>query len=66
MPSLEEYLLASSTRPLVEVYRREPDGWKLRVYGPGDRVELASLGCQIAVEDVYRKVFPAKDEAERA
>lgn len=62
MPSLQEYLLASSTRPLVEVYRRESDGWKLRVYGPGDRVELASLGCQFAVEDVYRKVFPAKDE----
>lgn len=55
--SLLEYVLASPERASLEVYSREADGWKLRTYGAGDRVPLRSLGVELAVDDVYRKVF---------
>ncbi len=57
IPSLREYVLASSDKTRVEVFVREADGWKLRTYGPGETFELASLGCALSVDELYRKVF---------
>lgn len=52
------YVLASRAEPLVEHYRRQPDGaWHYRALGPGDRLTLASLDCEISVDRKYPKAF---------
>ena len=58
VPSLREYVLASQKAPHIEVFSRQPDGsWVLREFGPGESAALPSLGCTIAVDEVYRDVF---------
>ena len=60
IPSFVEYVLASQTTVLVEHYRRLPDGtWLYRTLGPGEVLALPSLGCEIPVDRLYLKVFPA-------
>lgn len=46
-------MLVSQGAPLVEVFRKEGDLWVLREHGPGDEIELASLGVAIAVDRLY-------------
>jgi Uma2 family endonuclease len=49
-PSIQEYLLISSEFPLVEVFRREKQGfWSLYTLGLEDTIELASLGLRFSV-----------------
>jgi Uma2 family endonuclease len=56
IPSLRECLLVSHRQPQVEVWcRRNGDQWERRTAGRGDRVRLESLGCEIAVDDIYRR-----------
>lgn len=44
----------------VERYTRGDDGiWSLHESGPGERLVLASIGCDIAVDEIDLKVFPA-------
>ncbi len=31
--------------------------WQLRIAGAGDRVELASIGCDLDADRAYLKVF---------
>lgn len=53
-PSIQEYLLVSSEFPLVEVFRREEQGfWSLYTLGLNDTIELNSLGLRLSVADVY-------------
>jgi hypothetical protein len=43
----------------VERYTRGEDGaWSLHESGAGERLVLASIGCEIAVDEIYLKVFP--------
>jgi len=52
-----EYLVfeEKSVERHIEVYRRNEAGrWELYEYESGSHVELASVGCKIAVDDVYR------------
>jgi Uma2 family endonuclease len=63
LPSLTEYLLVSQSKPLIEHYRRQPDGGWLysSVNGLEGSVSLASIGCTLRLADVYdRIVFPAE------
>lgn len=56
--SLRDYVLVSQKKARVEHYRKQPDGtWVLRVTGPGDRVVLDSIGCELLVDRIYLKVF---------
>jgi Uma2 family endonuclease len=56
--TLEEYVLVSQTSVLVEHYHRATDGtWIYRALGPGERLVLPSLGCEIPVDHIYLKVF---------
>ena len=49
-----DYLLLSQHEPRVEHYARQPDGaWRLVTAGPGDRVPIASLGIELAVDELY-------------
>ncbi len=59
IPSLQEYLLVSQDAPRVEQYRRHGEReWVLTdAIGTEDRVELASIGCVLALRDVYDRVF---------
>lgn len=58
--SLQEYVLASQTEPLLEQFSRRPDGtWIYRALGPGERLVLATLDCAILVDRAYLKVFAA-------
>src|SRR5438128_281775 len=54
MPSIQEYVLVDSQEQAVEVYRRVENGfWWFSYFGPGDRVELDSLGVIIPIEVIY-------------
>ncbi|AUX43470.1 hypothetical protein SOCE26_049190 [Sorangium cellulosum] len=56
--SVEEYVLASQRAPRIEVFSRQQDGsWSLRIYGPGERAALVSLGFALEVDRVYTDVF---------
>lgn len=54
---LREYLLVASDRVHVDHFVREGRGWHLQAYAAGQRVKLASVPCELDVDDVYRKVF---------
>ncbi len=54
-PSMQEYLLISSEFPLVEVFRREKQGfWSLYTLGLADIIELNCLDLRFPVADVYQ------------
>ena len=60
IPSFREYVLVSQTEILVEHSIRQGDGsWLLRDHGAGERLLLASIGCEISVDELYLKVFSA-------
>ena len=55
IPSLREYALVSQREARIEVFRRNEAGrWELYEARPGETIELASVGCSIQVEEVYR------------
>jgi Uma2 family endonuclease len=56
--SVQHYLLVTQTEPLVELYTRQADGtWSLSDRRMGDAVVLSALGCELAVAEIYRRVF---------
>jgi Uma2 family endonuclease len=59
-PTQQEYVLVSSSFPLVEVFRREKnDLWVLTTFRLKDIVQLISLGISFPVRDIYENiVFP--------
>jgi len=64
IPSLAEYVLVSQDAILVEHYARQPDGaWLLREFRQGSKLALAAIGCEIAVDEIYLKVFQAQPPA---
>jgi Uma2 family endonuclease len=55
IPSLREYVLVAQRGRRIEVVQRNDAGrWELYEAGAGEVVELASVGCSLAVDDVYR------------
>jgi Uma2 family endonuclease len=58
IPSLRDYVLASTDQVLVEYHTRREDGaWVLRELRAGERFTIESLGCELAVDELYLKVF---------
>lgn len=58
LTSLRDYVLVSTDRVLVEYHTRQEDGsWVLREFRAGERFKLASVGCELAVDELYLKVF---------
>ncbi|MGK4008250.1 Uma2 family endonuclease [Sorangium sp. So ce1036] len=54
IPSLKEYVLVSQQHRRIEVFRRNEDStWTLHEAGPGASARLTSVGCELAVNDVY-------------
>lgn len=64
LPSLTEYLLISQNKCLVEHYLRQPDGkWLLSEYDDlHEVVELPSVGCRLALADVYEQVAVVRED----
>ena len=54
--SLREYVIVSHRERAIDVFRRGDDGaWFLAARGgPGERVTLTSIGCELDVDAVYR------------
>jgi Uma2 family endonuclease len=53
-PSVQEYLLVSSEAQIVELVRREKNGfWLLQTLGAGDTLELTSIGGSLPVAEIY-------------
>jgi Uma2 family endonuclease len=64
IPSFVDYVLVSQTEILVEHHVRQPDGsWLMREHRAGERIELASIGCAVDVDELYLKVFGEEDRA---
>ncbi len=59
-PTIQEYVLVHSDRQFVEVYRRGQNRhWMISSFGPGEEVELESLGVHIPIAEIYGEVvFP--------
>jgi Uma2 family endonuclease len=55
IPSLREYVLLSQRERRIEVHRLNASGhWELHEALVGESIELTSLGCRLAVDEVYR------------
>jgi Uma2 family endonuclease len=53
-PSLQEYVLVSTTAINVEVFGRDNRGqWLFTAYSAGDIVELNSITCSFPIEQIY-------------
>ncbi|WP_438015684.1 Uma2 family endonuclease [Sorangium sp. So ce315] len=67
IPSLREYVLVSHQRRRVEVLRRNDDGtWTLHDVREGGVAALASIGCSLPLDEVYRGVFEGPEPGEEA
>lgn len=55
LESLREYVIVSQRGPAIDVYTRAADGtWPEPVrFGPGERAQLHSIGCEIDVDKLY-------------
>lgn len=54
IPSLREVLFVAHDRDEVEIRRRSASGWDRDVVAAGGWVELASIGCRLEVDALYR------------
>ena len=57
-PTIEEYVLIATDHQAVEVFQRTSDGWMVyhaHIYGPGDIIELASIGVQFPLATLYMR-----------
>ena len=57
IPSLQEYVLINTTQPLVEWYRRTPEGWLYQAASAGEQARLASIEVVLDVDRLYDGVF---------
>jgi Uma2 family endonuclease len=65
IPSLKEVLLVSQDRARIERYVRLGDEWKLTEFnGMEAVVDLPSIDCKLALQEVYDKVQFPPDGAE--
>lgn len=60
--TLREYPLLDPRRAHVDVFTREPDGWKLRSFGEGPEIRLPSLDVLLRMDEIYAKVLRAGEE----
>jgi Uma2 family endonuclease len=60
IPSFTDYLLVAQDHVLIEHFSRQADSsWVLREARAGGRIDLASIGVVLQVDEIYLKVFSA-------
>ncbi len=52
-PSIQEYVLVSTRRQLIDVYSRTQEGWMLHTYEPGNEVVLTSIDVRLPLTAFY-------------
>ncbi|MCY3831763.1 MAG: Uma2 family endonuclease [Chloroflexi bacterium] len=58
VPSIEGYLILDQERVFAEWHRRAESGWHRQQFDNlDDEIELAPLGCSLALSQVYRGVL---------
>jgi Uma2 family endonuclease len=65
IPSLQDYLLISQDKPVIEHYSRQADGrWLYQATrGLENSVEIPSIDCRLVLAEVYdRIIFPSQLE----
>ena len=61
--SLREYLLVSQDKPRIERFVREEDRWVLtETEGLDGAMALDSIGCSLALREVYERVFDVRPD----
>ncbi|HLQ10094.1 MAG TPA: Uma2 family endonuclease [Ktedonobacteraceae bacterium] len=61
-PTIMEYVLVDTQRQAVDVYRRASANlWTLHLFGPDDRVELASVNVNFPIAALYEGVTLSED-----
>jgi Uma2 family endonuclease len=65
LESLEEYVLVSSERAAIDVFRRDTSGhWVLYPVAPGDTLELMTIGFECPLEVLFEGIeFPGTSPA---
>ena len=62
-PTIQEYLLVSNESQIIEIVRREKNGfWTLYTLGPDDSVVLTSLNVSFPVIEVYQNTSLMDEE----
>jgi Uma2 family endonuclease len=56
LPSLQEYLLVTQEKILIEAYRRSADGWEVETYRDHDILQLKSIDFSISLNELYLQV----------
>jgi Uma2 family endonuclease len=57
LPSVQEILLVAQDQARIEQLVRTDDGWPLNLsFGMEEAVELSSIGCRLALAQVYQGV----------
>ncbi len=65
LESLKDYVLVDVAAKRIEIFRRDPQNhWVLYDYGPGETIELSSLGVNLAVDAVLEDTEEATPEAQ--
>ena len=64
--TLQEYVLVSQSRPLVEKFTRQGEQWLLTMHRGLDAVlDLSSVDCRIPLREIYDRVaFPANADSD--
>jgi Uma2 family endonuclease len=61
-PTILEYVLIGTQCQAIDVYRRASANlWTLHLFGPDDRVELASVNISFRITDLYEGVVLPED-----
>jgi Uma2 family endonuclease len=57
LPSLREYVLVSTSKPAIDVFRRDGEIWQIgRTLVDGDVLSLSSVGVSLDVADIYQGI----------
>jgi hypothetical protein len=57
-----EYVLVDTQNQAIDVYRRASANlWTLHLFGPGDRIEFASINISIPIAALYEGVILLED-----
>lgn len=59
LESLQDYILVDQDEPLIEHYTRQPNGgWLMLTIEAGQTLVVESLGCEIAIDELYVDIDP--------
>ena len=65
-PTIQEYVLVSTQKANVEVYRRATGKlWTLYPFGQGELVELASIGVALPIASIYEHIRLLEEPEDR-